>query len=326
MEERAKDGKIYQNKNEKMLNKHIFYRCHKFARNGKAKCQDEITAKAAHTFPRYAEALRDKAGQRGLRKQKKRDKLTANQRLNRFDFGVLELRQSPEHWEDLDKVAFGMISHITGPTKMSKFVNETKVGLWGYSADKDIAETAKKGTVYDHRASFDEAKLKIGDKSDPWSDEKTLTRRCWGHSAPIFYDAEQVKDFKELMSVTDSYHGVSGSPLWFMRNEQESDLMFQETDLMFLEPKTKRRIIGGVASCVKRGKYFLTEKYIENKKHRQRLSEKKIKVALDQAAVFNDEVVSWIELVTGQKCIRAKYDVTGKTKWSTGSFYQDKQE
>lgn len=111
--------------------------------------------------------------------------------------------------------------------------------------------------------------------------------------------------------------------MWFMSNEQQTGSLGDE--LMSLEPITKRRIIGGVLSCSTLGEYYLTPKYIESVKHKHELSKKKIRVCLNQASVFDEEVVAWIERVTGQKCHRAKYDVTGNTKWDTGLFYLNKR-
>lgn len=320
VEDRAIDDKLYQYKNEKLLNHHTFYRCHKFEREGKSNCEDEIKVKAVHADPRYAEALTELAGKQSFF-QKAWNAVFATstspqQQMERFDFGILELECAPEHLEQLDKLAFGMITHVTEQEQMQRFVSETKVGLWGYSSDKNIAETAKKGTIYDDKVDCDE--VKVCDESVT----KPLIRRCWGHSEQIFYDPDQMKDFNVLMSLTDSWQGISGSPLWFMSNEQQSES--KGDDLMYLEPETRRRIIGGVASCSAMGQYYLTGQYIASKRHKRRLCERKTRVGLDQAAVFDNEAVEWIERVTGQKCHRAKYDVTGKTTWSKGSFNQKK--
>ena len=319
---RAKDGQLFQEKREKALNQHTFYRCHRFRKDGKARCRDIIKAKAFQAHPRYAKAMNEQSGSQWFFQNTFDsffgDELTVEQRTDRYDFGILELERPPKEMNDLNKVAFGMISHLTGRKEMKQFVIETKVGLWGYSGDKDLDENANKGTLFDHRATFDQAKKKYCDASKV----KRITRRCWGHSAQIFYDPKQVDDFNVLLSVTDSWHGVSGAPLWFMNNQQQSELMGDE--LMYLEPNTRRRIIGGVASSSVRCKYHLTSGYIESVKHKKKLSRKKIQVAVDPASVFDDDAVNWIERVTGQKCHRAKYDVTGKIKWRTGSFYQKK--
>ena len=186
VEERAKDGKIYQNEKEKLLTQHTFYRCHKFRKNGKAKCLDEIQAKAFHAHPRFAKALREKSGSQGLFQSAVDsifgDKLSIQERLERFDFGILELEYASKRMkEDVHKVAFGMISHLTETKEMQQFASEIKGGLWGYSGDKDISDDAKKGTSYDPRAGFDEAK----DNECVVSDQKPITRRCWGVSVTL---------------------------------------------------------------------------------------------------------------------------------------------
>lgn len=319
----GEEGKVYQTESEKKLNRHTFYRCHKFERDGVSNCQDEIKAKAFHVHPKYAKAMKEESKsqwffQRAL-DSVFGDNLTVSQRMERFDFGILELEQAPKEMKDLRKVAFGMISHVKGQEQMNRMVKKIKVGLWGYSLDKQITKDAKKGTVHDRKASADEAKVNVCDELDV----KELTNRCWGHSAPIFYDPEQVKDFNVLLSVTDSWHGVSGSPLWFMDNEVQDEYL--EDSKLYLEPKTNRRIIGGVASCFSR-KYHLTPKYIQSRTQNERLNEEEIEITLDQACVFDDNVVDWIAKLTGQKCHRAKYEASGTFKWTTGPFYLNKRE
>ena len=333
---RSINSVIYQTDSEKKLNRHTFYRCHRFIKDGKSTCKDEIEAEAFYVYPKWAEEMERRQERLEVSHGDLKSIFTtpANSWKFRFDFGILKLKDAPKKTKDLHEVAFGIISHVTEEEQMMQIVQKIKIGLWGYSADKDFTEEAKEDTILDHRASYED----VENFDESKAETKAMTGRSWGHSAPIFFDwkemkekemeamkemkemkeIEEMKGFKVLLSVTDSWHGVSGSPIWFIDNEEKSQDL--EDAKMYLAPKTNRRIIGGVASCASHG-HHLTEEYIENKKQSKKLSEQKIPVTLDQSAVFDDDVLDWIEQVTKQKCHRAKYDVTGETKWETGEFY-----
>ena len=160
------DGRVHQLECEKKLNQHTFYRAHKFERDGVADYQDEIKVAAVHVYPKYRQSMQGP----GILSRVKLwlgfgttcTKATRQHAMDVSDFAILELSEAPVHLEDLDKVAFGMISHVTKPDQMQKVADEIKVGLWGYSLDKHITESAKKDTAHDSRATrFEDAKTHI---------------------------------------------------------------------------------------------------------------------------------------------------------------------
>ena len=224
----------------------------------------------------------------------------------------------------IEKISIGVLQKQSRGKAQKKLIDSVgenlRAGVWGDSGDMDMKRELVKGTYFDpSNVTPEECKQNL--KEDFWTITNKSERlkaevnrqRLWGHVGEILCDANQIDSFSPMICITHTWHGASGSPVWFYSTECEP----------LVAPKTNRRIIGAVLSRFSKKNYTVPPEYIYDKSNKEALS--KVRVYLDEYATISKKAATWIQSQVGEdNCHVCFY--SPESSWKEKSSWEEEFE